>query len=106
MTSSANLSTDPVVLEAEIATATARFNELRLAGAPIDEAKRELSDLKKALAMAKGAAGGREKKEQKEARVADAGKKDGKEALEGDKKKERLLLKTAKVCISRLLASL
>ncbi|KAF8200941.1 histidine-tRNA ligase [Pholiota molesta] len=75
-------------LEAQIATTSAQFNELRLAGAPVDEVKKTLSELKKALAMAKGAAGVREKKETKEAGAAPA--------AGPEKKKERLLLKTAK----------
>ncbi|KAF9483342.1 histidine-tRNA ligase [Pholiota conissans] len=78
--------TDVAALEAQIATTTAQFNELRLAGAPLDEVKKTLSDLKKALAIAKGAAGAREKKEAKE--TAPVGGP--------EKKKERLLLKTAK----------
>lgn len=76
-------------LEAQIATTSAQFNELRIAGAPVDEVKKTLSELKKALAMAKGAAGVREKKETKEAGAAPA--------AGPEKKKERLLLKTAKV---------
>lgn len=101
MASTTNPPADLAALEAEIASVNARFNELRLAGAPTEEAKKTLSELKKALAMAKGAAGGREKKEKKEAAATEAGKKDDKETTEGDKKKkERLLLKTAKARLS------
>jgi len=78
-------------LEAEIATQTARFNELRLAKQPLDEAKQTLSELKKALALAKNA--GKPKEEKKKAEGEPEGDK---------KKKERILLKTAKVRNVRL----
>ncbi|KAF9461940.1 hypothetical protein BDZ94DRAFT_1310139 [Collybia nuda] len=65
------------LLEKEIAQQTALFNELRLNNAEAslqDEAKKKLGDLKKSLALAKGAFGNK-----------DTGKK-----------RERLMLKTAK----------
>ena len=80
-------------LEAQIATETARFNELRLGGGSLDESKKTLSELKKALALAKNA--GKEKKEK--AAPAANGEAGGSSAP-ATKKKERLLLKTAKVC--------
>ncbi|PPQ83242.1 hypothetical protein CVT26_014765, partial [Gymnopilus dilepis] len=92
---------DIPALEAQIAAETAKFNELRLKGLPLDEAKKTLSELKKTLALAKNAGKVKEKKEKpKEISVADGevkgeskeGKGEGKE----EKKKERLLLKTAK----------
>ncbi|KAF5312806.1 hypothetical protein D9619_002354 [Psilocybe cf. subviscida] len=88
-------STDIVTLEAQIVAETAKFNELRLSGGSLDESKKILSELKKALAMAKGA--GKEKKEKKDGAAA-AGTSGGeaKVAAGADKKKERLLLKTAK----------
>lgn len=76
-------------LEAQIATETARFNELRLSGGSLDEPKKILSELKKALALAKNA--GKEK-----AAPATSGQAGGSSAPAA-KKKERLLLKTAKV---------
>lgn len=79
-------------LEAQIATETARFNELRLSGGSLDEPKKILSELKKALALAKNA--GKEKKEK--AAPATSGQAGGSSAPAA-KKKERLLLKTAKV---------
>ncbi|KDR67989.1 hypothetical protein GALMADRAFT_257538 [Galerina marginata CBS 339.88] len=75
-------------LEAEIVAETATFNELRLKGAPLDESKKKLSDLKKALALAKNA--GKEKKPKAE------GGAEQKVDEPEKKKKERLLLKTAK----------
>ena len=75
-------------LEAQIATETARFNELRLGGGSLDESKKTLSELKKALALAKNA--GKEKKEK-------AAPEPGGSSAPATKKKERLLLKTAKV---------
>ena len=72
-------------LEAEITTQTAKFNELRLSGQPIDDVRKTLSELKKTLQLAKNAGKEREKK-------ASGG--DGAQL----KKKELLLLKTAKVC--------
>ncbi|KAF9554776.1 histidyl-tRNA synthetase [Agrocybe pediades] len=74
-------------LEGEIVAQTAKFNELRLKGEPLDDIKKSLSDLKKTLALAKNA--GKEKKEK-----APGEKKP--EASGPEKKKERLLLKTAK----------
>ena len=92
MSSTTNSPADLTALEAEIASVKARLHELRLAGGPTEDAKKTLSELQKALGMARGAVSGREKKEKKE-----AGSKDNKEVAEGDKKKkERLLLKTAK----------
>lgn len=82
MASTANIAD----LEAEIATQTTKFNELRLSGQPIDDVKKTLSELKKTLALAKNAGKEREKK-------ASGG--DGAQL----KKKELLLLKTAKVCL-------
>ena len=76
-------------LETQIATETARFNELRLSGGSLDESKKTLSELKKALALAKNA--GKEKREK-----ATPGEPRGSSAPAA-KKKERLLLKTAKV---------
>lgn len=68
----------PDSLEQEIAQQSALFNELRLKNAEAsvqDEAKKKLGDLKKSLALLKGSGGSK-----------DAGKK-----------RERLMLKTAKV---------
>lgn len=80
-------------LEAEIVAQTAKFNELRLKGEPLDEIKKSLSDLKKKLALAKNAG-----KEKKEKVAGDKAKAEGSGAQQGqEKKKERLLLKTAKV---------
>ena len=65
----------------ELTKQTALFNELRLQNVEpsvLDEAKKKLGELKKSLALLKGAGGSK-----------DAGKK-----------RERLLLKTAKVCAS------
>ena len=88
--------TTPEALEAEIAVQTARFNELRLnadksVATPeaLADAKKRLADLKKALGQAKSA--GKEKKPKAEGAAAAP-------APQGEKKKERLLLKTAKVC--------
>ena len=81
-------------LEAEIAAQTIIFNDLRAQGAPLDEAKKQLSDLKKALAVAKGAAG---KEREKKPESSGQSQADGQ-----PKKKERLLLKTAKVHFPRL----
>jgi hypothetical protein len=67
-------------LEQEIAQQTTLFNELRLKNAEAsvqDEAKKKLGELKKSLALSKGGGGSK-----------DAGKK-----------RERLMLKTAKVRI-------
>jgi len=78
-------------LEAQIATETARFNELRLSGGSLNEPKKILSELKKALALAKNA--GKEKEKAVPAATGEAGGSSAPAA----KKKERLLLKTAKV---------
>ncbi|KIM41651.1 hypothetical protein M413DRAFT_444910 [Hebeloma cylindrosporum] len=83
-------------LEAEIVTETARFNELRLSGGALDDSKKALSELKKALALAKNA--GKEKKE-KAAAAAPAPTQEtggGSSSAPTKKTKERLLLKTAK----------
>jgi len=82
-------------LESQIATETARFNELRLSGGSLDESKKTLSELKKALALAKNA--GKEKKE----KAAPAASGQAGSSAPAAKKKERLLLKTAKVCDMR-----
>ena len=89
------LPTTPEALEAEIVAQTAIFNELRLnpgassSSDSIDDVKKRLGDLKRALALAKNA--GKEKKpKDKDAAPTAAGQ---------EKKKERLLLKTAKVRI-------
>jgi uncharacterized membrane protein YfhO len=78
-------------LEAQITAETARFNELRLSGGSLDESKKILSELKKALALAKNA--GKEKKKAAPAALAETIS-----SAPASKKKERLLLKTAKVC--------
>ncbi|KAJ3547970.1 hypothetical protein NMY22_g1451 [Coprinellus aureogranulatus] len=82
----------PEALEQEIAAQTARFNELRLnsdksVATPeaLSEAKQKLAELKKALALAKNA--GKEKVKKEGGAPA---------TKEAEKKKERLLLKTAK----------
>jgi histidyl-tRNA synthetase len=86
----------PEALEAEIAVQTARFNDLRLntdktVATPeaLADAKKRLADLKKALGQAKAA--GKEKKPKAEGGAA------APQPAQGEKKKERLLLKTAKV---------
>ena len=87
---SSKLSTEKSVqeLEADIAAQKAIFNDLRAQGAPLEEAKKQLGDLQKTLALVKGAGKEKEKK-------ADGS---GGQQVEGQsKKKERLLLKTAKV---------
>ena len=91
------LPTTPEALEAEIAVQTARFNDLRLnadksVATPeaLADAKKRLADLKKALGQAKAA--GKEKKPKAEGAAA------AQQPAQGEKKKERLLLKTAKVC--------
>jgi len=88
----------PEALEAEIASVTAHFNELRLnpdktVATPeaLNDAKKKLAELKKALALAKNAG-----KEKKPKDAAPAGAAGAPAQAEG-KKKERLLLKTAKV---------
>ena len=91
MTSTSNLVTEKSVqeLEAEIAAQKAIFNDLRAQGAPLEEAKKQLGDLQKTLALVKGAGKEKEKK-------AEGG--GGQHQVDGQpKKKERLLLKTAKV---------
>lgn len=95
MSSNDALPTTPEALEAEIAVQTARFNDLRLntdktVATPeaLADAKKRLADLKKALGQAKAA--GKEKKPKAEGSAAP-------QPAQGEKKKERLLLKTAKV---------
>ncbi|KAF8958318.1 histidyl-tRNA synthetase [Flammula alnicola] len=85
---------DIVDLEAQITAETARFNELRLSGAPLDESRKTLSELKKTLAMASKA--GKENKEKKDGAAAAGADADKAKAGAPQKKKERLLLKTAK----------
>jgi histidyl-tRNA synthetase len=76
-------------LEADIATQKAIFNDLRAQGAPLEEARKQLGDLQKTLALVKGA--GKEKEKKAEG-------SGGQHQVDGKpKKKERLLLKTAKV---------
>lgn len=68
-------------LEAQIAEASARFSELRKQNAEpalVEEAKTKLGQLKQSFALLYGGGKG------------------------ADKKKERLLLKTAKVCVGWL----
>jgi len=77
---------EPQALSAAIAEQTQRLNDLRLSKvqdqAAVDEAKKKLSELKKTLGeLKRGAAGPKE----------------------DIKKRERLLLKTAKVCLIVLL---
>jgi len=79
-------------LEAQITAETDRFNELRQGGGSIEESKKTLAELKKALNSAKNA--GKEKRE----KVAPAAQGEaGASSAPASKKKERLLLKTAKV---------
>ena len=76
-------------LEADIVAQKAIFNDLRAQGAPLEEAKKRLGDLQKTLALVKGA--GKEKEKKSEG-------SGGQHQVDGQpKKKERLLLKTAKV---------
>lgn len=76
-------------LEADIAAQKVIFNDLRAQGAPLEEAKKTLGDLQKTLALVKGAGKEKEKKAERSA---------GQQQVDGQpKKKERLLLKTAKV---------
>ena len=81
-------SVDISSLEAEIASQTIKFNELRLSGQPLDDIKKSLSDLKKTLALARNAG-----------KVKDKEKKTEESEISGTekKKKDLLLLKTAKV---------
>ncbi|KAF9055611.1 hypothetical protein BJ165DRAFT_1335893 [Panaeolus papilionaceus] len=72
-------------LEAQIVEQTALFNELRLKGEPFDEPKQKLARLKQELASL------RPKKEKKK-----EGGEAAQEQGQPQKKKERLLLKTAK----------
>lgn len=81
------ISTDVAALETEITSHTAKFNELRLSGQPHDDVKKTLADLKRRLAQLKNA--GKPKDKEK--------KGDEKDALQEKKKKDPLLLKTAKV---------
>lgn len=74
-------------LEGEIETQNALFNELRLSGsdpAGLEEVKKKLGELKKSLGQAKAKA------------AADGATASGSKEVAG-KKKERILLKTAKV---------
>ncbi len=82
-------SVDISSLEAEIASQTTKFNELRLSGQPLDGIKKSLSDLKKTLALARNAGKVKEKKTE-ESEISGTGPQ--------EKKKGLLLLKTAKVC--------
>ncbi|KAG5643679.1 hypothetical protein DXG03_000512 [Asterophora parasitica] len=78
---------DATQLQAEIEQFTARFNELRKSGTAndeVEETKKRLGELKKTLAVANAKAKGAKKDEGKDVDGAD------------DKKRERLLLKTAK----------
>lgn len=90
--SSDTTSVDIPNLEANIAAQTAKFNEFRLSGQPVDEIKKSLSDLKKTLALAKNAG----KVKDKEKKTEESGVLGG--GLQDKKKKDQLLLKTAKVC--------
>ena len=92
MTSSTLTDKSVSELEAEIAAQKTIFNDLRAQGAPLDEAKKHLGDLQKALGLVKGA--GKEKEKKAEGN-------DQPQAGGTQKKKERLLLKTAKVNVSR-----
>lgn len=85
--------TTPDALEAEIAVQTTKFNELRLnpdksVATPevLNDAKKKLAELKRALGVAKAA--GKEKVKKDVVGTVEA---------KDEKKKERLLLKTAKV---------
>ena len=90
MTSTSNLTEKSVQdLEADIAAQKAIFNDLRAQGAPLEEAKKHLGDLQKTLALVKGAGKEKEKKTD--------GSGGQHQVDEQAKKKERLLLKTAKV---------
>ena len=78
------MASEEVSLTQQIADQTALFNKLKLENSDpslLEEAKKKLSELKKTLNLSKNASG------------------DGKDA---GKKKERLLLKTAKVRRFRL----
>ena len=78
-------------LELDIAAQKAIFNDLRAQGAPLEEARKQLGELQKSLALVKGA--GKEKEKKAEG-------SGGQHQVDGKpKKKERLLLKTAKVKI-------
>ena len=90
MTSSSILNEKSVQeLEADIAAQKTVFNDLRAQGAPLEEAKKHLGDLQKTLGLVKGA--GKEKENKAEG-------SGGQHQADGKpKKKERLLLKTAKV---------
>ena len=74
-------------LEAEITSHTAKFNQLRLSGQPHDDVKKTLADLKRRLAQLKNAGKPKEKEKRGEER----------DVLQEKKKKDPLLLKTAKV---------
>jgi hypothetical protein len=79
-------------LEADIAAQKAIFNDLRAHGAPLQDAKKQLADLQKTLALVKGF--GKEKEKKTEGSGGAQQQVDGQQQ---PKKKERLLLKTAKV---------
>ena len=91
-TESISGSSDIAALEAEITSQTAIFNNLRLSAQPVDDAKKTLAELKKRLALVKNAGKTKDKK----------GEKD---ALREKKKKEPLLLKTAKVRVAKIIFS-
>ena len=99
MTSTSMLSEKSVQeLEADIAAQKAIFNDLRAQGAPLEDAKKQLGDLQRTLQLIKGA--GKEKEKKPEG-------SGGQHQVDGQpKKKERLLLKTAKVksCLVCLLS--
>lgn len=79
--------TDIAALEADITSQTIKFNQLRLAGQPHDDVKQTLAHLKRNLALVKNAGKPRDKEK----------KREEKDTLQETKKKEPLLLKTAKV---------
>jgi hypothetical protein len=76
-------------LEADIAAQKSIFNDLRAQGAPLEDAKKQLGDLQRTLQLVKGA--GKEKEKKAE------GSGGQHQVNSQPKKKERLLLKTAKV---------
>ena len=76
---------DISALEAEVVSQTAEFNKLRLSGQPYDHAKSTLAELKRRLALLKNIGKSKDRKGEE------------KDALQEKKKKDPLLLKTAKV---------
>jgi hypothetical protein len=84
-------------LEADIAAQKAIFNDLRAQGAPLEDAKKQLGDLQKTLALLIKSAG----KEKEKKTEGGGGGGGAQQQVDGQqqqpKKKERLLLKTAKV---------